>query len=55
MIGIPFYGYDNGSAIIGSQYLDLLKTHETTMEFNKKAQEHVTMSVFKPLLSQVSR
>ena len=28
MMGIPFYGYDNGSAIIGSQYLDLLKTHE---------------------------
>lgn len=55
MMGIPFYGYDNGSAIIGSQYLDLLKTHETTMEFNKKAQEHVTMSVFKPFLSQVSR
>ena len=42
MMGIPFYGYDNGNAIIGPQYLDLLKTHETTMEFDKKAREHVT-------------
>lgn len=45
LVGLNFYGNDyvqgGGGAILGGQYLDLLRTHKPTLEWLQKDAEHV--------------
>jgi len=46
LVGLNFYGNDfiqggGGGAILGGQYLELLKTHKPTLEWNEKEAEHM--------------
>ena len=39
-LGIPFYGYDDRNAIIGSQFLAILQENEVEIRFREKEREH---------------
>lgn len=42
LLGVPFYGYDSGEAILGPAFLKLLQAHpHERMKYEKKAEEHV--------------
>ncbi len=40
LLGAPMYGYDNGDAIVGGQFLDLLRKHRPRFKWDAKAMEH---------------
>lgn len=40
LLGMPFYGYDVGQPLVGSSYLDLLKTYKPQLQWDKRGQEH---------------
>lgn len=40
LLGLPFYGYDMGDAVVGHSYLDLLKKHEPDVKFDSRSKEH---------------
>ena len=43
LLGLPFYGYDNRSALVGKQYLDVLRENTVSIRFNAKWREHETV------------
>lgn len=40
LVGMPFYGYDNRDAILGSRWLELLAAHAPRVKLDAKAGEH---------------
>lgn len=42
LLGIPFYGYDSGEAILGGRFMELLSANpQERVKYEKKAEEHV--------------
>lgn len=40
LAGMPFYGYDNGAAILGRDFLALLARGDTRLQLDREAREH---------------
>ena len=39
-LGVPFYGYQDRNAIVGSQFLSILRENEVEIDFLEKEREH---------------